>query len=339
MEALLARITYLGELGYELYVPAGSAPGVYDALLDAGEPHGIRPVGLQALSSLRMEKAYRDFGHDIDNTDCPLEVGLGFALALEKPGGFVGRDAVLARKAANAAAGGMAQRLVQLRLLDPEPLLYHAEIVRRDGVDGRLRPRRVVRLDARRRGRPGDGLRRRRAGHRGLAEVRDLGGRRRRAALSGRGLAATDVRPELGAGQGLSDGGVATRRRRPVDDVGGSGRQPRSRDRLSKGPFEPLRRHRDRGRVGRDRDRDTRARVEGRGGRPPVVHALVSQGRRLRPLLDRDTETVGPAGRAQVDRLQRAQDAADRGSRRREPAGHVIDSCCAQEPARDEVAK
>jgi 4-methylaminobutanoate oxidase (formaldehyde-forming) len=80
-----------------------------------------------------MEKAYRDFGHDIDNTDCPLEAGLGFALALDKPTAFVGRDAVLARKAANAAAGGMPRRLVQVRLLDPEPLLFHAEIVLRDG--------------------------------------------------------------------------------------------------------------------------------------------------------------------------------------------------------------
>jgi 4-methylaminobutanoate oxidase (formaldehyde-forming) len=134
-QVLLVRITYLGELGYELYVPAGQSVAVYDALVQAGAPQGIRPVGLKALASLRMEKAYRDFGHDIDNTDCPLEAGLGFALALDKPGGFVGRDAVLARKQANAAAGGMAQRLVQLRVLDPEPLLYHAEIVYRDGVE------------------------------------------------------------------------------------------------------------------------------------------------------------------------------------------------------------
>ncbi|MFC5177821.1 GcvT family protein [Nocardioides taihuensis] len=132
-EVLCVRITYLGELGYELYVPADHALHVYDALLAAGAPHGIRPVGLKALASLRMEKAYRDFGHDIDNTDCPLEAGLGFALALDKPGGFVGREAVLARKEANAAAGGMGQRLVQLRVLDPEPLLYHAETVYRDG--------------------------------------------------------------------------------------------------------------------------------------------------------------------------------------------------------------
>ena len=106
---------------------------VYDAVQSAGAAHGLRPVGLKALASLRMEKAYRDFGHDIDNTDCPLEAGLGFALALDKPTAFIGRDAVLARKAANAEAGGMSRRIVQVRVLDPAPLLYHAEIVLRDG--------------------------------------------------------------------------------------------------------------------------------------------------------------------------------------------------------------
>jgi 4-methylaminobutanoate oxidase (formaldehyde-forming) len=126
------RITYLGELGYELYVPAADTLHVYDALQAAGAAYGLRPVGLRALSSLRMEKGYRDFGHDIDNTDCPLEAGLGFALALDKPGGFVGRDAVLARKAANAAAGGMGRRLVQVRVLDPEPMLHHGEVLLRD---------------------------------------------------------------------------------------------------------------------------------------------------------------------------------------------------------------
>ncbi len=133
VEVLCVRITYLGELGYELYVPAARALAVYDALQASGSPFGLRPVGLKALASLRMEKGYRDFGHDIDNTDCPLEAGLGFALALDKPGGFVGRDAVLARKAANQEAGGMAQRIVQVRVLDPGPLLFHAEVLRRDG--------------------------------------------------------------------------------------------------------------------------------------------------------------------------------------------------------------
>ena len=127
---LCVRITYLGELGYELYVPAETAGHVYERLLEAGEPLGLRHVGLRSLASLRMEKGYRDYGHDIDNTDCPIEVGLGFAVALDKPGGFVGRDAVAARK----AAGPPRRRLVQVRLLDPEPLLHHAEVVYRDGV-------------------------------------------------------------------------------------------------------------------------------------------------------------------------------------------------------------
>ncbi len=134
IEVLLARITYLGELGYELYTPRASTPAVYDAISAAGQAYGLAPVGLKALASLRMEKAYRDYGHDIDNTDCPLEAGLGFTLSLDKPGGFIGRDAVVARKASHAAAGGMTRRLVQVRLLDPDPLMHHAEVVLRDGV-------------------------------------------------------------------------------------------------------------------------------------------------------------------------------------------------------------
>ena len=89
----------------------------------------MRHAGLKALSSLRMEKGYRDYGHDIDNTDTVLEAGLGFAVALGKPAGFLGRDAVLAQK----AAGKLSKRLVQVLLTDPEPLLFHAELVRRDG--------------------------------------------------------------------------------------------------------------------------------------------------------------------------------------------------------------
>jgi glycine cleavage system aminomethyltransferase T len=119
-----ARITYLGELGYELYVAAGRALELYDALA-AGE--GVEPVGLKALASLRMEKAYRDYGHDIDNTDCPLDVGLGFAVAWDTD--FRGKAALEKRRADFPST----QRLVQIRLTDPEPLLYHAEPVLRDG--------------------------------------------------------------------------------------------------------------------------------------------------------------------------------------------------------------
>ena len=128
---LAIRITYLGELGYELHIPAEQAEHVYDRLVEAGREFGLRHAGLKALSSLRMEKGYRDYGHDIDNTDSVLEAGLGFAVALDKPGGFIGRDAVAAQK----AAGPLTRRLVQVLLTDPEPLLFHAEIVRRDGAE------------------------------------------------------------------------------------------------------------------------------------------------------------------------------------------------------------
>ena len=126
---LCVRITYLGELGYELYIPTEQALHVYERLVAAGSKVGLRHAGLKALASLRMEKAYRDYGHDIDNTDSVLEAGLGFAVALDKPGGFLGRDAVAAEK----AAGPPRKKLVQILLKDPEPLLFHAEIVKRSG--------------------------------------------------------------------------------------------------------------------------------------------------------------------------------------------------------------
>jgi len=126
---LCVRITYLGELGYELYIPAEQAAHVYERLVEAGAPLGLRHAGLKALASLRMEKGYRDYGHDIDNTDAVLEAGLGFAVDLKKPGGFLGRDAVVAKK----AAGPLTRRIVQVLVKDPEPLMFHAEIVRRGG--------------------------------------------------------------------------------------------------------------------------------------------------------------------------------------------------------------
>ncbi len=127
---LCVRITYLGELGYELYIPAEQAVHVYDRVVAAGQEFGLAHAGLKALGSLRMEKGYRDYGHDIDNTDEPYEVGLGFAVDLEKPGGFIGKQALLARK----AKGALKRRLVQVLLKDPAPLMFHAEVVRRDGV-------------------------------------------------------------------------------------------------------------------------------------------------------------------------------------------------------------
>jgi glycine cleavage system aminomethyltransferase T/glycine/D-amino acid oxidase-like deaminating enzyme len=127
--ALCVRITYLGELGYELYIPTEQATHVYDRLIEAGAHVGLRHAGLKALASLRMEKGYRDYGHDIDNTDSVLEAGLGFAVDLKKPGGFLGKEAVEKKK----AGGPLTRRIVQILLKDPEPLLYHAEIVRRNG--------------------------------------------------------------------------------------------------------------------------------------------------------------------------------------------------------------
>ncbi len=124
------RITYLGELGYELYVPTEHALDVYDRITAAGGEFGLRHAGLQALTSLRMEKAYRDYGHDIDNIDTPFEAGLGFAVKLDKPGGFIGRDA-LARQ---QAEGPPKRRLVQFLLEDPAPLLHHGEVIWRNGA-------------------------------------------------------------------------------------------------------------------------------------------------------------------------------------------------------------
>ena len=170
---LCARITYLGELGYELYVAGRPRARGCTTRCGRGAAHGIRPVGLKALASLRMEKAYRDFGHDIDNTDCPLEVGLGFAVALDKPGGFRGREAALA--AQGAAARRRRQRLVQVAArATPSRCCSTPSRCCRDGVVvGYVRAASYGwTLGARRRA----GVRRRRrAGHRRLAGRRAPG--------------------------------------------------------------------------------------------------------------------------------------------------------------------
>jgi glycine cleavage system aminomethyltransferase T len=119
------RVTYVGELGWELHVPAEYAVGVYDDLMSAGADLGVRPVGLAAMSGLRLEKGYRDMGVDIDNTDNPIEAGLGFAVAWDKPGGFVGRDALLAAR----DAGPPVHRVVGLMIEDPDADLFGNEPV------------------------------------------------------------------------------------------------------------------------------------------------------------------------------------------------------------------
>lgn len=123
--ALAYRVTFIGELGWELHVPATQAVQVYDLIMQAGADLGVRNAGMQTLNSLRLEKAYRDFGIDVDNTDNPISAGLGFAVRLDKPGGFIGRDALAAIK----ADGVPKTRMLQFLLNDPEPLLYGNETI------------------------------------------------------------------------------------------------------------------------------------------------------------------------------------------------------------------
>ena len=122
-----ARVTYVGELGWELYVPTEFARGVFDTLVEAGAPYALKLAGLHALDSCRIEKAYRHWGHDIGEEDTPLEAGLMFAVKLDK-GDFLGRDALLRQR-----DSGAKRRLLQFLLLDPEPLLYHDEPIWADG--------------------------------------------------------------------------------------------------------------------------------------------------------------------------------------------------------------
>ena len=123
-----SRITYVGELGWELYVPTDFIQGVFDALVAEGQSHDLRLAGYHAMNSLRMEKGYRHWGHDITDEDTPLEAGLSFAVSMKKPNGFIGRDALLRQKDT-----GLRRRLVHVALNDPLPLLYHNEPMWLDG--------------------------------------------------------------------------------------------------------------------------------------------------------------------------------------------------------------
>ena len=129
-----SRITYVGELGWELYVPVECAPAVFDALMKEGEPLGLKLAGYHALNSLRMEKGYRHWGHDISDEDTPLQAGLEFAVSWKKPDGFLGRAALLKQK-----EEGVTRKLVQFALHDANALLYHNEPIWRDGaIVGRI---------------------------------------------------------------------------------------------------------------------------------------------------------------------------------------------------------
>lgn len=125
--ARVHRVSYVGELGWEIYVSADMAVHAFGAIMAAGEPLGLKLCGMHMMDCARIEKGFRHFGHDITSEDHVLEAGLGFAVALGKSE-FIGRDAVLAKK-----DKGLDKRLVQFRLTDPEPLLYHNEPILRDG--------------------------------------------------------------------------------------------------------------------------------------------------------------------------------------------------------------
>jgi glycine cleavage system T protein len=124
---LVLRMSYVGELGWELYIPAEFAASVFEDILHAGEAFDLRLVGLHAVDSLRLEKGYRHWGSDITPDDTPIEAGLGFCVKMGK-GAFIGRDALLQQK-----ESGVDRKLVMFTLEDPEPLLYHDEPIFRNG--------------------------------------------------------------------------------------------------------------------------------------------------------------------------------------------------------------
>ena len=121
------RVTYVGELGWEIYAPTDQTAHVFEALEEAGADLGLKLCGLHTLDSCRIEKGFRHFGHDITDEDHVLEAGLGFAVKTDK-GEFIGRDAVLRKK-----EQGLKRRLVQFRLKNPDEFCFHNEAIVRDG--------------------------------------------------------------------------------------------------------------------------------------------------------------------------------------------------------------
>jgi 4-methylaminobutanoate oxidase (formaldehyde-forming) len=129
--AYAARVSYVGELGWELYVPVDQARHGFDYLWQKGESHGLRLAGMHTLDSCRMEKKFVHYGHDIADQDTPLECGMGFVCAFDKEIPFTGRDAILKQKENGSF---MHKRLVQFLLQDPQAMLYSHEPILRDGV-------------------------------------------------------------------------------------------------------------------------------------------------------------------------------------------------------------
>jgi len=123
---MVARTGYTGEDGFELFCKSSKGPALWEALLSAGGPEGIRPAGLGARDSLRLEMAYRLYGSDMDDSTTPLEAGLAWVVKLEK-GEFVGRDALIRQR-----EQGVAKKLVGFTLTDPG-IPRHGYPVLRDG--------------------------------------------------------------------------------------------------------------------------------------------------------------------------------------------------------------
>ena len=127
-------MTYVGELGWELYCPMEYGPGLWRALWEAGGEHGLVAGGYRAIDSLRLEKGYRVWGADVTPDETPYEAGLGFCVKLDKPGGFIGRDALV-----TAAEDGPRVRLVCIVLDDPRSVCLGNEPVRVGGeIAGRV---------------------------------------------------------------------------------------------------------------------------------------------------------------------------------------------------------
>ena len=130
----IQKLSYVGELGWELFIPSAKVKKIYLAIKEEGKKYNIRDVGMHALNSLRLEKGYRHWGHDIAAEDNLIEAGLSF-IAKPNAGDFIGKDAFLYAK----SQGLPARRLVQFKLDDPEPLLYHNEpIVMNEDIVGYL---------------------------------------------------------------------------------------------------------------------------------------------------------------------------------------------------------
>ena len=128
IDVLALRMSYVGELGWELYLPNEHAVELFDVLVEAGEPHGLAMAGYHAMNTLRLESGYRHWGHDITDEDTPMEAGLGFTIGWDKPNPHNGRTALEAERDRPRN-----KRLIQFRLEHPELLCYHDDPILRNG--------------------------------------------------------------------------------------------------------------------------------------------------------------------------------------------------------------